>query len=286
MAQMSVQPECYPCLQRLIEQTVELATADPQLLAQARHQAQEILDRQFLPGAIPALIANQFHQVIKELTGNPDPFADLKSSETEVMRRLSGQIGKQWSNDLASLLSLAVIGNGIDFFRSGNDVLQELKGPVQLLDSDLELFQARLARRGQMLYLADNAGEQFFDLPLVRWLRQQGWQVTYVVKGEPIQNDLSRKDLLASGLAPDLEPVVDTGAPMVGLVLDDASPEFRRHYDTTDLILAKGMGHFETMAHLDDPRVFFLLQAKCQPIAQALGLPRLSFVFKALSSLG
>ncbi|MBW1916807.1 MAG: DUF89 family protein [Deltaproteobacteria bacterium] len=285
MARMSVQPECYPCLQRLIDLTVELATADPFLQAQARQQAQEILDRQFLPGAIPAVIANQFHQVLKDLTGNPDPFAASKSSETEVMRRFSAQIIPHWGHDLSSLLSLAVIGNGIDFFRSGNEIMQELAGPVKLVDSDLELFQARLARPGVMLYLADNAGEQFFDLPLVRGLRQQGWQVIYVVKGGPIQNDLSRNDLLASGLAPDLEPVVDSGAPMVGLVLDEASPEFRQHYDATDLILAKGMGHFETLAHLDDPRIFFLLQAKCRPIAEALGVPRFSFVFKALSSL-
>jgi uncharacterized protein with ATP-grasp and redox domains len=40
------------------------------------------------------------------------------------------------------------------------------------------------------------------------------------------------------------------------------------------------MGHFETMSHLTDPRLFFLLQAKCSPVAQALGVPRGSFVLR------
>ncbi|RLA89592.1 MAG: hypothetical protein DRG58_04630 [Deltaproteobacteria bacterium] len=285
MARMSVQSECYPCLQRLINMAVELATSDLGLQAQARQQAQEILDREFLPGVTPAVIANQFNQVIKEITGNPDPFAEHKSAETEVMRRISAELTPRWGHDLASLLSLAAIGNGLDFFRSGNDIVKELTGPVQLVGDDLELFTARLARPGMLLYLADNAGEQFFDLPLVRGLRQHGWQVLYVVKGGPIQNDLSRADLIASGLAADLDPILDTGAPMVGLILEQASPEFRLQYAAADLILAKGQGHIETMAHCDDPRVFFLLQAKCRPIATILGVPQLSFVFKALISL-
>ena len=39
------------------------------------------------------------------------------------------------------------------------------------------------------------------------------------------------------------------------------------------------MGHFETMSHLADPRLFFLLQAKCAPVAQALGVEQNTFVF-------
>lgn len=284
MTRMSVQPECYPCLQGLVDLTVELATADPQLQEQARQQALEIVAREFVPGAIPAVIATHFHQVIKELTGNPDPFAARKAAEAELLKQLAEDIIPRWGRDLPSLLALAVAGNALDFFRAHGEIAQELEKPVRLYHSDLELFQARLNRRGGMLlYLADNAGEQFFDLPLVRALRQHGWQVIYVVKGGPIQNDLTRDDLRASGLDPALEPIEISGSPMVGLILEEASPAFRQRFEAADLILAKGMGHFETLAHLDDPRVFFLLQAKCRPIAAALGVPRLSFVLKALS---
>jgi uncharacterized protein with ATP-grasp and redox domains len=57
------------------------------------------------------------------------------------------------------------------------------------------------------------------------------------------------------------------------------SPAFRELYDQAQIILAKGMGHFETMSMLPDPRLYFLLQAKCRPVAEALGVPRGAFAF-------
>jgi len=99
-----------------------------------------------------------------------------------------------------------------------------------------------------------------------------------VVKGGPIQNDLTKKDLEASGLLAAMEPVVDTGARTVGFVAAEASASFLRLYQQADLILAKGMGHFETMSHLHDARIFFLLQAKCRPVAQSLGVRVGSYV--------
>ena len=39
------------------------------------------------------------------------------------------------------------------------------------------------------------------------------------------------------------------------------------------------MGHFETLSQWADPRLYFLLQAKCDPVARALGVARRSFAF-------
>ena len=100
-----------------------------------------------------------------------------------------------------------------------------------------------------------------------------------MVKPGPIQNDLTREDLEASGLGAALEPVIDSGARTVGLDLDRASPAFLKLLAAAQFILAKGMGHFETLSHLADPRLYFLLQAKCDPVARALGVARGSYVF-------
>jgi len=93
------------------------------------------------------------------------------------------------------------------------------------------------------------------------------------------RQDLTRQDLADSGLTEALEPVVDTGARTVGLNLNEISPEFQNLYDAAQIILAKGMGHFETMSHLNDPRLWFLLQAKCAPVARSLGVAQNTFVF-------
>jgi hypothetical protein len=278
MRSMRMLSECDGCLARLIRQTVELATPDPQIQARAEAAASDQVRRESHPEAIPALLANRFHRTIQTITGNPDPFAARKDAETALLSRLAAATAPGFDADLASLVRLAVLGNAVDFFRDEAEVSRQMRLPVEFAIDHLPRFRARLAQApGLLLYLADNAGEQHFDRFLLQGLRERGWQVLYVVKGGPIQNDLTREDLAASGLAADLKPVVDTGARTVGLVLEECSPAFQDLYRQADLIVAKGMGHFETMSHLADPRLFFLLQAKCRPVAQALGIPRLAF---------
>jgi len=281
---MASQPECYDCLLRLADLTVELAGGDPGKKEFARSAARDIISTEFRPGAVPARIANLYHRAIQNLTGNPDPFSARKTAETAYLSRMYARIAPAYTDDLDSFLRLAVVGNAIDFFRDEEEVSREILSQVSWTKADLEPFRRLLAdSTGSVLYLADNAGEQFFDLSLVHYLRRLGRQVVYAVKAGPIQNDLTRADLAASGLGETLEPVIDTGVRTVGLELEKVSPEFREMFAAASLILAKGMGHFETMSHLQDPRLFFLLQAKCSPVAQALGVPRGGFVLQQAS---
>lgn len=280
MQPMRIQEECRACLVRLVDLTVNLATQDPSLRTAAKDAALNIIEAEFAPEAIPALIANRFHKEIKRLTGNPDPFRPHKEAETAFLDRHFQSVSRTFPETLDSLLKLSVLGNAVDFFRTEDEVSREFSHDINFRVSHLRLFEDRLnTNPGILLYLADNAGEQHFDDPLVQHLRRRGWQVFYVVKGAPIQNDLTRADLEASGILPHLEPVLETGAETVGLVLSEASPAFREMYDRAHLILAKGMGHFETLARLPDSRLFFLFQAKCRPVAQALGVPLGSFIF-------
>jgi damage-control phosphatase, subfamily I len=274
-------PECRACLERLVDLTVGLAASGPELQDRARRTALAIIADDFHPRAISAVIANRFHRAIRELTGNEDPFLPRKQAETTRLAAIFRQIAPSYEDDLESRLLLAVVGNAIDFFRDEADVVRDMLSPAVFGVSCLPRFRELLqGPPGRLLYLADNAGEQFFDAPLVSHLRGLGWQVLYVVKGGPIQNDLTRSDLAASGLEEDLAPLADTGARTVGLELAQASPGFLELYAKARLIIAKGMGHFETMSRFADPRLFFLLQAKCRPVAQALGAPLGSFVFR------
>jgi damage-control phosphatase, subfamily I len=282
---MAIKRECHDCLHRLVDLTVDLAGGGPILQQRARETARDIIREEFRAEAIPALIATRFHRAIQELTGNPDPFSSRKKAETFFLRRMYDLISPNYQKDLDSLLSLAAVGNTIDFFKEKEDVTREMVSRISWAQADLAQFRQQLGPAGGIvLYLADNAGEQFFDRPLVTYLRRQGWKVIYMVKGGPIQNDLTRDDLYASGLGEALEPVGDTGARTVGLALAETGAAFQKFYGAANLILAKGMGHFETLSHLNDPRIFFLLQAKCSPVARALGVPHRSFVFRQLQT--
>ena len=291
MRPMAIRPECYPCLERLVELAVELATPDPVVRRRAVKMARGLLDREFGPEAIPAAIANLMLPAIYHCSGNRDPFAVRKAAATAMAARMYPRLAPAYGDDLESLLRLAAAGNALDFFRDEAAAAREMLARVEFGTKAVPGFRQELAGPpGLILYLADNAGEQFFDRPLVNSLRRRGWRVLYTVKAGPIQNDLTLADLEASGLRGALEPVVDTGARTVGLDLRAVGPGFRELYDAARIILAKGMGHFETMSHLGDPRVWFLLQAKCGPVAQALGVDVNTFVFErgalALDSRG
>jgi len=276
---MRMLPECAACLEKLIRQTVELAHPDPAVRRRAEAAARDQVRREWRPEAIPALLASRFHLTINDITGNHDPFAPRKAAETALLARLARETAPRFGDDLASLCKLAVLGNAVDFFRDEAEVSRQMREPVHFAVDHLDRFRERLAAGpGLLIFLADNAGEQHFDRYLAAGLRRRGWEVLYVLKGGPIQNDLTRADLEASGLTAHLAPLTDTGARTVGLALERCSPAFQDLYRRADLILAKGMGHFETMSHLGDPRLFFLLQAKCEPVARALGVPRLAYV--------
>jgi uncharacterized protein with ATP-grasp and redox domains len=277
---MAICPECYPCLERLVGIAVELATPDPEGRRQILKSARRLLDQEFGPDAIPAAIANRILPAIYHLSGNRDPFVARKAAGTALAARIYQRLAPAYGDDLESLLRLAAAGNALDFFRGEAEAAREMLARVELAINGVPAFRKELAGPpGLILFLADNAGEQFFDQPLVSSLRARGWRVLYAVKAGPIQNDLTLRDLEASGLLAALEPVVDTGASTVGLDLNGVSPGFRELYAAAHLIVAKGMGHFETMSHLADPRVWFLLQAKCTPVAQALGVEVNAFVF-------
>ncbi len=173
---MAICPECRPCLERLVELTAAQATPDPALQRQARQAALAILAREFVPAAIPAGIANRMHRVIMAVSGNDDPFAARKAAATDYLRRRCRELAGRGEDDLESLLKLAALGNAVDFFRGEAEVTREFASPPEFGISELIGFLRLLqGPAGLLLFLADNAGEQFFDYPLVAHLRRRGW---------------------------------------------------------------------------------------------------------------
>lgn len=274
-----ISSECKQCLRRLIENTVAAASPSPELRQKAVEQAWNLVERMQDDITSPAHLANCFHPVIKSVCQNPDPFADQKQMEMRAASNLAESYRPSEEASFREWLMFAAMGNVIDFFRPAHELEQWMEQPVHFGLDRIDSLERKLETgRKTILWLADNAGEVFFDLPFLKKLTQEGHEVFYAVKGGPIQNDLTSKDLLGWSLDTSFLQLVDTGAATVGLEMDRVSESFRELYHAVDLIIAKGMGHFETLAGVKDPRLFFLLMAKCHPVARALGVPLNHFV--------
>jgi hypothetical protein len=290
---MKLAPDCYQCLQRLIRQAVDLATDDASLRQKAIEEAMKILDSEFSYSQLSIVIATKVHRLVKELTGNPDPYSSMKEREMTLARELLPELSLQAEaagrrqgkkggcsdeDEFRSCLELAAAANAIDFFRQPDSIKEDMRKPVSFALDDSRQLQRKLMGAGKVLYLADNAGEVYFDLPLVKWMRKSA-RVVYVVKPEPVQNDLTLEDISGTGLEREFGQVISTGTASPGVVLSLASAEFKREFESADLIFAKGMGHYEALSEIPgEGKFFYCLRAKCKPVAESLGVSLNSYV--------
>lgn len=270
--------ECYPCLGRLVSQAAEIATQDPDLRTRVTAEGMKILSTLFSLERTSISVAMPIHHMVKALTGNPDPYAQMKAAEIAMARQLGILRGSHHREDLRSDIMLAVRGNTIDFFKNADEIGKELMLPVDFAIDDTAKLEARLQATERILYLADNMGEVLFDLRLVDTLGNHGI-VTYAVKAAPIQNDVTLSDLERYDLLGHLPRVITTGTDTPGVYLDQASTEFRSEFEAADLVVAKGMGYWETFSESPPTdKVVHLLKAKCVPVANSLGVKLDSYV--------
>jgi len=274
---MKASKYCYECLQKLAYQAAGLATDDEPAKAGAIEESLKILDDDFSLDDVSIVVATKIHDAVKKITGNPDPYRKMKDKEIVVSRELSQALELK-HEDFASCLRFAALGNNIDFFRPIDGIEREMKERVDFVIDDSERFEARFKHAGRVLYLADNAGEAFFDLPLLRWMRQRA-SVAYVVKASPVQDDVTLEDIRLAGLEAELGEIINTGTATPGIDFSQASAEFKREFDSADLIFAKGMGYYESLSELPaEERIFYCLRAKCRPVADSLRVPINSYV--------
>jgi damage-control phosphatase, subfamily I len=271
-------PQCLSCLEGLAETMSTLASdGDPRLKARVLSAAQEAFSRNQEPGATSPEMVNRIVRAVKLASQMADPYRDFKDQEAAAARQACARACQLMGSDLASLVSLAALGNSLDFFKPPAQAMAEAEAGaasgVRFQRNDTRQLQSALERGlGLVLYFTDNTGEIFFDLPLYDYLSQRAQRVVLVVKGGPALNDLTRGELLKMGLDERFAQVVDTGSDGVGVEWDKVSGQLKGLLPQADLIVSKGMANLESICAQPLPApVFFILQAKCQPMRDFLG---------------
>jgi hypothetical protein len=275
---MKLGVNCHQCLEQLVCQAAEIATSDPEIRERAREEGLRTLNRLFSYERTAPEIANEIHRVLREVTNNPDPYRQMKDRELTMSERLFKEVRRCYGDDLRSCIELAALGNTIDFFKELDKISEDMRKPIAFTIDHVDEFERRLRSAKKVLYLADNAGECFFDLPLLEKMREIV-QVIYIVKGFPVQNDITLEDLSKAGLREKIGEVMTSGTDTVGVDFSSSSEEFKTQFEQADLIFAKGMGHYETLSELPVyGKIIYCSMAKCQTIADSLKVPLNSFI--------
>jgi len=278
-------PQCVDCLMSLTKAVVTLAASEnPGLVEKAEHITRNILADAGHNESSSPQIANRILREIKQITGIEDPYSDFKTQEMAQARKIFTRLKNYVDQNLRSRVSLAALGNSLDFFKNPEQALSELpslfkNGFSFYLDHINQLDFFLTTRPGKLLYLTDNAGEVYFDIPLYEYLKKHCGRIYLVVKGGPALNDLTRVELEAQKLVDRFDIVADTGTDGAGIDWDTVSGDFLDLVASADLIISKGMANFETLypRPISAPS-FYLFKVKCEPIQNYIQAPANSFL--------
>lgn len=280
MAPPKILPECVDCLIRLAGDYVSLAGGGGgDLRARAESRARSIIEENKDKGWPSPVLAQRILQDLKPLSKVEDPYAAFKHLEISRAKRILSRLPLEGMKDFRARITLSALGNSLDFFQDPQTALDEIPGLLEKgLDfyyDDIARLESFLAKRPDLiLYLADNAGEIYFDLPLYEALARRAKRTVLVVKGAPSLNDLTSKDLREEGLEGRFQEIVDTGIEGVGIHWERIPEPLLDLTNRADLLFAKGMANFETLY----PRkrkapAFFLFKVKCRPIQECIQAP-------------
>ena len=277
---MKVELRCISCILNRGYLQIQEATGDKALQFKTLSAILSLLAEEFKPTANPAYLGTKRDRLIRKITGNPDPYKQKKQLSNkkalEVVPLAKTIISKETSPELRfrkACLS-AIVGNIMEFDIPDNPFkFTDLEKLIQQAEKDLALDEipqifnkAKKAKR--VLYLTDNAGEIALDTLLVQELKNLGVHVTVAVKDGPILNDATLEDAQIVGMDKVADEVISTGSDAVGLFPKECSDEFLDIYNSVDFVVAKGMGHAETLTELQLPVLHaLLLRTKCCTVA-------------------
>ena len=265
-------------------ETIKRATEDEKLRMRAAIELFRFMANEFSEEAVPAWIGSMKDRLIKEITGNPDPYREIKEKDNERALRLLPSIRAALNSKPAGYerfreaCKVAVIGNAADPDVLGHDY--DVSSAVSLLSR--EEFTIDHTRRAyslikgkRVMMIADNAGEIAFDVVLVEQLKKLGCKVVVAVKAKPVLNDATVEDAVKVGMDKAADKLITTGSDVIGLFLNAVSMDFLDELKSCDFIIAKGMGCYESITEQEiDKPVLMLFKVKCEPVAEHVGVKR------------
>ncbi len=279
---------CYPCILDRAKFECDLVFSDEPAKKAAM---EELLDYMAChKGGVPALVGTERERIIKRRSGCPDPYHGLKDESNRLAERIlpiAEQFYSKSENKLEALIRIAAAANSMEFGVKGHDFSNSTFGNYfaktleERLEGDLEKVKNLLDGFKNIFYLTDNSGEVIFDLFVISKLNDMNKRVIIGSKSEPILNDVTADEL--RGLTDN--EIISTGS-VVGTSLECISPDaLALLLDKDWLIISKGMGNFETMSEFQGMlkgRLIYILRAKCEPVADKLGVPRGTLVARTI----
>ena len=268
-----MRPECYFCHIKTVQSLVNKFNPPSDVAEEFIFSIHDLLSNN--KDTINPKLATYIHRTAKEKLKVNDLYANEKLDANELLMADYNY----WRNYIdtsekpfSTAVRLSVAGNIIDYGAhslSGDlkeQIVELLQKPLAIDKSDK--LESAIRKAKSILYLGDNAGEVFFDKLLLETMKHPN--VTFVTRGAPVINDITIDDAKQVGIDK-LCKIITNGFDAPSTLLEFCSTEFLEVYNKADLIISKGQGNFEGLMNENHTNTFFLLMAKCNPMAEMLG---------------
>jgi len=278
--------ECHSCHIKTIEKLIMKFKPDAETEEKLRLSIHKLLTDNSELGN-PEL-ATQIHRIAKKYLDNTNLYAEEKLQANEILLNSYSDweaLVNESDKPFFTAVKLAVIGNIIDYgsHSVSTDIWQQIDS---FLDKELtinmtEKLRCEIEKADRILYLGDNCGEIVFDKLLIQTMNHPN--ITFAVRGKPVINDATLEDAHQVGIDK-LCKIISNGTDAPSTLLELSSSEFVKEYENADLIISKGQGNFEGLMGKNHVNTFFMLIAKCDPIANLLNVNKNDMVVTKLSS--
>ncbi len=278
---MRIHTDCVPCLmKRVLFQSRLVEGADERTSVE---NSLKVFAQEFDYSRKSVDVATEVHKASYAVLGE-DPYHDLKV-RADIIAEQYTDIAQRYvdraEDKLRACLMVAVIGNIMDFGSTGGiddpELFREMFDDLMdqgLGHDDSDKIEALLDKPGTIVYMFDNCGESQLDKILIRYLRSRGKRVVGMVRGRPVLNDVTREDAVRSGLDREVDLLLDTGTFYIGIDWRCVPDELMREIEGCDMIIAKGMGNYESLSDEALPvPIAHVMRTKCRPVADSVGVP-------------
>ncbi|MEM3555739.1 MAG: ARMT1-like domain-containing protein [Candidatus Micrarchaeia archaeon] len=256
---MKADKRCKECLLRVFEGEVELAGIREK--EKVIEELEECMERNFSLQKDPySQLATEMERIVKKASGGKDFFRELKGEVNEKAREICGKLKVNGLNDA---MKVALAGNSLDLLHLPKEealptAMKALREPIKV--DERRKAVARINKADEVIYVADNAGEVFFDRFLVEELYKKGKRVRYVVRKFPMSNDAIEEDAREAGIHRFAKIEKFDG---YGYEAEEGHP----------LIISKGHAGWVTLSEGNPRNIIFIVKVKrCGIIASSLGV--------------
>jgi uncharacterized protein with ATP-grasp and redox domains len=276
--------ECYFCQIKGVERLIAKSEVEDQVAEEFIYCVHKLIGANM--DSANAKLSAEVHRLARHHFNNENLYAKEKLSANSLLLKQYDRwktIVRQSNNPFATAAKLAVIGNIIDY--GAHCVSEDISAQIQeLFQQELTIdmtakLQNEIYKAKNILYLGDNCGEIVFDKLFIEMMNHPN--VTFAVRGAPVINDITLADARQVGMD-QVCRVISNGADAPSTLLELCSDTFVEAYQKADLIISKGQGNFEGLMYNDHPNTFFMLIAKCDPMAEVLGVHKYDMVVTKL----